>query len=94
MMRRLVLIAAAALMILGAAEPAFAGGRVYVYTSGGSRYRRPYSTNYSRTRYYPRRYYYYRSYARYRHRRYRRYYYSPRRYYYRRAPVRYYYYGY
>lgn len=94
-MRRLVLIAAAALMILGAAEPAFAGGRVYVYTSGGSRYRRPYSTNYSRTRYYPRRYYYYyRSYARYRHRRYRRYYYSPRRYYYRRAPVRYYYYGY
>ena len=50
--------------------PAFAGGRVYVYTSGG-RYRRPSYRTYSYgTYYYPRRYYsrarprYYRGYYR------------------------------
>ena len=99
-MKRLVLIGAAALMMLGAAGPALGGGRVYVYTSGGRRYSRPHRTYYYRTYYYPRRYYY-RSYPRYYQRRYyrrrhRRYYgaYPRVRYYHRCAPRTYYHYGY
>lgn len=94
-MKRLILTAAAALMILGAAGPALAGGRVYVYTSGGRGCR----TYYYGTRYYPRRYYYYdRSYRRYhrrdRRRHHRRRYSAYSRVRYRYAPRAYYYYRY
>jgi hypothetical protein len=83
-MKRLVLIAIAALTLW--AGSAFAGGRVYVYTSGGGYHYRPYRSYYYGSYYYqPRRYYSY-SYPRY----YRTYY----RPYYRPYYTTYYYYGY
>jgi hypothetical protein len=96
-MKRLILTAAAALMLAGWAGSAFAGGRVYIYTSGGRHYDRGYRTHYYSTYYYPRRYYYYSSSPRY----YRRYYRPATIYYYRSypcygywGPTVYYYYGY
>jgi hypothetical protein len=56
-MKRLILIAAAALMLLGSAGTAFAGGRIYIYTSGGRYHGRSYRSYYHGTYYYPRRYY-------------------------------------
>ncbi len=90
-MKRLILIVVAALMLGAWAGAAFAGGRVYVYTSGARRYSRPTRTYYYGTYYYPRRYY--RSPRYYRHHYRRAYYYSPCVYYdYWRPPVRVYYY--
>ena len=57
-MKRLILIAAAALMlVVGWAGTASAGGRVYIYTSGGRYHYRPHRTVHYGTYYYPRRYY-------------------------------------
>jgi hypothetical protein len=81
-MRRLILIAVAALTLTAWSSEAFAGGRVYVYASGGRRYSRPYRTYYHSSRYYPRRTYYTTYY--YPRRTYYSTYYSPRRYYYSR----------
>ena len=78
-MKRLILMAVAALMLAGWAGTAFAGGRIYIYTSGGRYHGRSYRTYYHGTYYYPRRYY--SRGDRYYHRRYYRtttyYYYSP-----------------
>ena len=69
-MKRLILIAAAALMLaVGWAGTASAGGRVYVYTSGGRSHYRSHRTVYYGTYYYPRRYYRHSDYG---HRRYSR----------------------
>lgn len=103
-MKRLILIAAAALTIAAWAATALADGYAHVYTSGGRHYSRPHRTYYYGTHYYPRRTYYrtyrYYDYPRYYYRpTYRRvhYYYDPYPYYdfyYYAPPVRVYYYRY